>query len=68
MGAARIKLHTPLDFMAVTDHAESLGVLNSFLNPDHPNPDDEVVQMARSEDPATRFQSFYEWRKSRRSC
>jgi len=68
LGGGTVKLHTPLDFMAVTDHAESLGVLNSFLNPDHPNPDDEVVQMARSEDPATRFQSFYEWRKSRRSA
>jgi hypothetical protein len=68
VGGGTIKLNTPLDFMAVTDHAESLGVLNSFLDPDHPDPDNEVVQMARSEDPAARFQSFYEWRKSRRSA
>ena len=68
VGGARIKLNAPLDFMAVTDHAESLGVLNSFLDPDHPNPDNEVVQMVRSDDPASRFQSFYEWRKSRRAA
>ncbi len=67
VGGSSIKLHAPLDFMAVTDHAESLGVLHSFLNPDHPNSDDKVVQMTRSKDPATRFQAFYEWRKSRRS-
>jgi|TARA_B100000315_G_scaffold233862_1_gene247387 hypothetical protein len=66
-GGGSIKLHAPLDFMAVTDHAESLGVLNSFLNPDHPAPDDPVVQMARSKDPATRFRAFYAWAMSRRS-
>ena len=67
IGGSHIKLHAPLDFMAVTDHAESLGVLYSFLNPDHPDSDNKVVQMARSKDPATRFQAFYEWRRSRRS-
>ena len=65
VGGGSIRLNAPLDFMAVTDHAESLGVLNSFLDPSHPEPDNEVVQMARSEDPAMRFQAFYEWRKSR---
>ena len=59
IGGSHIKLHAPLDFMAVTDHAESLGVLHSFLNPDHPDSDNKVVQMARSKDPATRFQAFY---------
>jgi hypothetical protein len=44
VGAA-IRLRAPLDFMAVTDHAESLGVLNSLLRSDHPEPDDDVVQM-----------------------
>ena len=62
-----VRLRAPLDFMAVTDHAESLGVLNSLLRPDHPKPDDDVVQMVRSKDPARRFQAFYEWRKSRQS-
>lgn len=64
-GDTQIQLRAPLDFLAVTDHAESLGVLQSFLNPEHPSPQDPAVQMARSSDPATRFQAFYEWRQSR---
>jgi len=60
-----IRLETPLDFLAVTDHAEQLGLLASFLDPEHPYSDKDVVQMARSKDQSTRFQAFYEWRKSR---
>lgn len=64
-GGSQIRLRAPLDFLAVTDHAESLGVLQSFLDPEHPTPQEPAVQMARSTDPATRFQAFYEWRQSR---
>lgn len=64
-GGTQIRLRTPLDFLAVTDHAESLGVLQSFLDPEHPSPQERAVQMARSLDPAIRFQAFYEWRQSR---
>ena len=67
-GGGRVQLRAPLDFMAVTDHAEALGVLNSFLSPDHPEPNNEVVKMARSADPGERFQAFYAWRQSRRSA
>jgi hypothetical protein len=63
-GSSSIKLQTPLDFLAVTDHAENLGVLQSFLDPNHPQPQDPAVRMARSEDAETRFQAFYEWRKA----
>ena len=31
-----VQLDTPLDFYAVTDHAEYLGALTTFDNPDHP--------------------------------
>lgn len=31
-----VQLDTPLDFYAVTDHAEYLGALATFDNPDHP--------------------------------
>ena len=62
-----IQLATPLDFMAVTDHAEQLGILQTFLDPDYPYRDHEVVRWATSRDRETRLQAFYAWGAARRT-
>ena len=67
VGGRRIQLDAPLDFLAVTDHAENLGILQTFLDPDHPYRDHEIVRWANSRDRETRLQAFYAWGAARRT-
>jgi hypothetical protein len=61
VGGAQIQLKTPLDFLAVTDHAENLGVMQSFADPDHPFKDHPLVRAVNSRDRETRLEAFYTW-------
>ena len=61
IGGQPIRLATPLDFLAVTDHAWSIGVLQSLVDPALAEPDHKVVRMVRSDDPMERLQAYFEW-------
>ncbi|MCZ6890549.1 MAG: DUF3604 domain-containing protein [Gammaproteobacteria bacterium] len=67
IGGVEIRLNTPLDFLAVTDHAENIGIMQSFQDPNHPYRDNEIVKWANSRDRETRLQSFYAWIGARAS-
>ncbi len=67
IGGTRIQLGTPFDFMAVTDHAENLGVLQTFTDPNHPDRDHPIVKRANSRDRETRLQGLYDWSNARRT-
>jgi hypothetical protein len=57
-GGASIQLQTPLDFLAVTDHAEYLGIFKAMSDPDHPLHETELGQLAASTDTEVRREAF----------
>ena len=66
IGGQPIRLAAALDFLAVTDHASSIGVLQSLIDPALAQPDHKVVKMVRSDDPMQRVQAYFEWTASLR--
>lgn len=52
------KRNAPLDFLAVTDHAEYLGVVRESINPDGPFAKTEWYTMMTSTDPKVSGQAF----------
>ena len=54
----QIKLKRPLDFMAVTDHSEYMGVMKFMIDPDHDFFDLDIAQEVRSPDGATSVEAF----------
>jgi len=53
-----IQLRRPLDFMAVTDHAEYMGVMKKMIQPEHPFFNLDIAQQIRSEDPQVSLNAF----------
>ncbi|HEX7035336.1 MAG TPA: DUF3604 domain-containing protein [Pseudomonadales bacterium] len=58
VGGGQIQLRTPLDFLAVTDHAEFLGIFHSIGQPGHPLHDSELGRLAASTDTEVRAAAF----------
>jgi hypothetical protein len=52
--------HTPLDFLAVTDHAEYLGVVRDTVDPNGPFAGTEWYTMMTNRDPAVSAKAFRE--------
>jgi len=61
LGESRsIQLKAPLDFLAVTEHAEFLGALQSFTDPGHPLFDHpELGRLLRSPDSDDRMKAWF---------
>lgn len=60
-----IQLKTPLDFLAVTEHAKFLGALESFTDPNHPLFDHpELGRLLRSAESDVRMQGWYAFLKA----
>lgn len=53
------KLDRPLDFLAVTDHAEFMGVTRAFGDPNNPLSKLPIAQEVMSKDPAIASAGFY---------
>jgi len=53
-----IQLRRPLDFMAVTDHAEYMGVMKKMLEPEHPFYNLDIAKQIRSTDGPTSLGAF----------
>jgi hypothetical protein len=53
-----IKVVTPLDFYAVADHAEFMGVFNKMSDPRNPLSQTDIAKRVTSGDPAVRMQAF----------
>lgn len=66
VGGTQIQLRAPLDFLAVSDHAEMLGALQALANPEHPDAGTEVARQATSSDPQTRRLALQDWARSMR--
>ena len=56
----KIQLGRPLDFMAVTDHAEYMGVMKQMLEPNNPLAKLDIAKQILSEDRATSLAAFGE--------
>lgn len=54
----QIKIVTPLDFYAVSDHAEFMGVFPKMADPSHPLSKTEVAKGVTSKDPNVALQTF----------
>jgi hypothetical protein len=52
------KRNAPLDFLAVTDHAEYLGVIRETINPQGPFAKSEWYRVMTSSDPAVSAEAF----------
>jgi len=65
-GERLIRMHNPLDFLAVTDHAEYLGAFQSFTEIGYPHSDDELVKLVRSEDPIDGAQAYFAFSRALR--
>jgi hypothetical protein len=52
VNGSQVQRRTPLDFAAVTDHAEYMGVAQLFTDPKHPLYQKPVAANLRSKDPA----------------
>lgn len=59
-GGPDLQLKTPLDFYAVSDHAEWMGVFKEMENPDSPLSKHPLAPRITSEDPNTAMQAFAE--------
>ncbi len=66
VGGTRIRLNTPLDFLAVSDHAEMLGAFHALAEPGHPDADSEIARQVASMDPDMRRQALMDWARSMR--
>ena len=54
----KIKLKRPLDFMAVTDHSEYMGVMKLIIDPEHEFFDLDIAKEIRSPDQTTSTEAF----------
>ncbi len=54
----KIKIKRPLDFMAVTDHSEYMGVMKLMIDPDHQFFNLDIAKEIRSPDNATSLEAF----------
>ncbi|MGE0624141.1 MAG: DUF3604 domain-containing protein [Pseudomonadales bacterium] len=59
-GGGELKIRTPLDFYAVSDHAEWMGVFKEMENPDSPLSKHPMAERITAEDLNTRLQAFAE--------
>ena len=59
-GGPDLKLHTPLDFYAVSDHAEWMGVFREMGNPRSELSEHPLADRITSRDPNIRMQAFAE--------
>jgi len=55
---AKIKIVTPLDFYAVSDHAEFMGVFRKMADPSSPLSKTEMAKKVTSPDPNVAMQAF----------
>ena len=56
--ANKIQLKRPLDFMAVTDHSEYMGIMRQMIDPESPLAELQIAKNVRSEDRATSLRAF----------
>jgi len=56
----QLKLRRPLDFYAVSDHAEFMGVFNLMADPNHPLSQLEIAKRVNSSDQNVALQAFAE--------
>ena len=56
--ADKIQLKRPLDFMAVTDHAEYMGIMKQMIDPESPLSKLQIAKNIQSEDRATSLRAF----------
>ena len=54
----KIKINRPLDFMAVTDHSEYMGVLKHMNDVEHPLYKTPLAEQVRSQERATSMRAF----------
>ena len=59
-GGPELKIRTPLDFYAVADHAEFMGVFRQMANPQSPLSKLDIAKRVTSPDPNTALQAFAE--------
>lgn len=59
-GGPDLKINTPLDFYAVSDHAEYMGVFKEMANPDSPLSKHPLAPRITSDDQNTAMQAFAE--------
>jgi len=60
-----VQMVVPLDFLAVTEHSEFIGALQSFTDPSHPLYDDpQLGALLRSHDSAERFKATAAFEKA----
>jgi hypothetical protein len=59
-GGPELKIRTPLDFYAVADHAEFMGVFRQMANPQSPLSKLDIAKRVTSPDPNTAMQAFAE--------
>jgi hypothetical protein len=59
-GGPDLKINTPLDFYAVSDHAEWMGVFKEMANPDSPLSKHPLAPRVTSEEPAVAMEAFAE--------
>ncbi|WNJ18427.1 DUF3604 domain-containing protein [Pontibacter sp. G13] len=57
-GRSDLQIKVPLDFYAVSDHAEFLGIFNEMKNPASPLSKLEIAKKMTSDDPAVSFEAF----------
>lgn len=57
-GGKKVKIRKPLDFLAVSDHAEYMGVMMQMLNPDNSLYKNPLAENVRSDVQATSLRAF----------
>ncbi len=60
MNGEMVRRNTPLDFAAVTDHAEYMGVAQLLTDPNHPLYQKPVAAKFRSKDPKEGQEAYLE--------
>lgn len=58
VGGKPVQLQRPLDFMAVTDHAEYMGIMMQMLDKNNPLAQLEIAKMITNPDPAISREAF----------
>jgi hypothetical protein len=59
-GGPDLQIHQPLDFYAVSDHAEFMGVFRLMADPSHPISKTELAKRVTSKEPGVALQAFAE--------